>query len=381
MKKSSNKKPLKKSTKWIIGIVAFFIICAAIGGGSDETGVEKNADSKGQDSSYSIEANEKSGDEYVNSTKGSVGDGGKTSQKASSKEKSTGTKTTAKSAAPKAQVGNYSGKDYVTVNGNVPLFTDAEKKAASFEKYSSLDSLKRCGVAYACIGRDLMPTGERGAIGSVKPSGWRTVKYDCVDGKYLYNRCHLIGWQLTAENANEKNLITGTRYFNVKVMLPFENMVADYIKETGNHVLYRVTPDFKGNELVARGVYMEAFSVEDGGKGICFYVYCYNIQPGVSINYADGSSSLSGAAATTVTPVKTTTTTKKTSTTAPAAPKPPAANSNVTYIGNSNKNSMKFHYPSCPSVARMNEENKVFFYGSRDEVIEKRYTPCGNCNP
>lgn len=182
----------------------------------------------------------------------------------------------------------YSGSAYVAVNGNQPFFTEEEYTAASYETYSPLDDLGRCGPAMANVGRDLMPTEERGAIGSVKPTGWQTAKYDFVDGKYLYNRCHLIGYQLTAENANKQNLITGTRYLNVTGMLPFENMVADYIKETNNHVLYRVTPVFDGDDLVAKGVLMEAWSVEDGGEGVCFNVYCYNVQPGVAIDYATG---------------------------------------------------------------------------------------------
>jgi len=187
----------------------------------------------------------------------------------------------------------YSSSPYVTVNDNVPQFTTSQMKTTeSFETYTELDSLGRCGTAFACIGKDIMPTGERGEIGQVKPSGWKTVKYDIVDGKYLYNRCHLIGWQLTGENENNKNLITGTRYMNVDGMLPFENMVDDYIEETGNHVLYRVTPIFKDNELVARGVQIEAYSVEDDGDGICFNVYCYNVQPGVKIDYETGESIL-----------------------------------------------------------------------------------------
>ncbi len=186
----------------------------------------------------------------------------------------------------------FSDASYVVVNNNQPEFTEADITTKSYEKYTSLDSLNRCGVAMACIGRDIMPTEDRGSIGQVKPSGWHTVKYDFVDGKYLYNRCHLIGYQLTGENANEENLITGTRYLNVEGMLPFENMVADYVKETGNHVLYRVTPIFDGDNLVARGVQMEAWSVEDEGEGICFNVYCYNNQPGVTIDYATGESSL-----------------------------------------------------------------------------------------
>lgn len=184
----------------------------------------------------------------------------------------------------------YTGSSYIIVNDNVPFFTEADMTTSSFEEYGELDSLGRCSTAYANVGKDLMPTQKRGSIGSVKPTGWQTVKYDSVDGKYLYNRCHLIGYQLTAENANKQNLITGTRYLNVDGMLPFENMVADYIKETNNHVLYRVTPIFTGDELVARGVLMEAESVEDKGEGILFNVYCYNVQPGIVIDYATGES-------------------------------------------------------------------------------------------
>lgn len=186
----------------------------------------------------------------------------------------------------------YSGEPYVVINGNNPGFTESDFKTASFEKYSDLDELGRCQVAYANIGKDLMPTEERGSISEVKPSGWENKKYDTVDGKYLYNRCHLIGFQLTGENANKKNLITGTRYLNVTGMLPFENQVADYIKETGNHVLYRVTPIFEDDNLVASGVLMEAESVEDKGEEICFCVYVYNVQPGVTIDYATGDSKL-----------------------------------------------------------------------------------------
>ena len=186
----------------------------------------------------------------------------------------------------------YAGDPYVTINDNEPQFLETDLATSSYEYYSDLDDLGRCGVVYACIGMDLMPTEERGNIGSVKPSGWHTVKYDIVDGKYLYNRCHLIGYQLSGENANVNNLITGTRYLNVEGMLPFENMVADYVKETGNHVLYRVAPVFEGNNLVASGVQIEAQSVEDQGEGILFNVYCYNVQPGVTIDYATGDSVL-----------------------------------------------------------------------------------------
>ena len=184
------------------------------------------------------------------------------------------------------------GIPYVIINENIPNFNESDLKTESFEIYSELDGLGRCGIAYANIGIDLMPTEERGAIGNVKPAGWHTVKYDIVDGKYLYNRCHLIGYQLTAENANEKNLITGTRYLNVQGMLPFENEIAEYIKETKNHVLYRVTPVYDGENLLANGLQLEGKSVEDKGEGVEFNVYVYNNQPGIEINYATGESKL-----------------------------------------------------------------------------------------
>lgn len=190
----------------------------------------------------------------------------------------------------------YDGKAYVAVNNNEPFFTDSDMTTTAFENYSDLDSLGRCGVAYANICRDIMPTEQRGKIGMIKPSGWHTVKYDVIKDRYLYNRCHLIGYQLAGENANPKNLITGTRYLNVEGMLPFENLVADYVNNTGNHVLYRVTPMFSGSNLVANGVLIEAKSVEDNGGGILFNVYCYNVQPGVGINYENGDSWLDGTA-------------------------------------------------------------------------------------
>ena len=195
-----------------------------------------------------------------------------------------------------SEIPAYSGTPYVEIDGNIPAFTEDELSTKSYESYSELDELGRCGAAMANIGKDLMPTEERGSIGMIKPSGWHTVRYDdLIDGKYLYNRCHLIGFQLTGENANEKNLITGTRYMNMEGMLPFEDMVADHIQETNNHVLYRVTPIFEGKNLVASGVQMEAQSVEDHGKGIEFNVFVYNIQPGITIDYATGNSHLEKA--------------------------------------------------------------------------------------
>ena len=191
----------------------------------------------------------------------------------------------------------YDGTPYEVLNDNQPSFTEEDMTDVSYEFYSDLDELGRCGVTEACIGRDLMPTEKRGDISSVKPTGWVQNQYDFVDGKSLWNRCHLIGFQLAGENANECNLITGTRYLNVEGMLPFENLVADYVKETDNHVLYRVTPAFQGTELVARGVQMEAYSVEDSGDGVCFNVFCYNVQPGVEIDYATGDNWLAEEAA------------------------------------------------------------------------------------
>ena len=273
----------------------------------------------------------------------------------------------------------YSGKAYTSVNGNVPYFSAAELTPQSFETYSDLDSLGRCGVTYACIGKDLMPTEERGSIGMVKPTGWHTVRYDdLVDGKYLYNRCHLIGYQLTGENANTKNLITGTRYLNIEGMLPFENMVADYIQETNNHVLYRVTPIFEGNNLLANGVLMEGYSVEDKGAGVSYCVFAYNVQPGIEIDYATGESKLADGAqqeeqkTATVTPTPSPEPEKQESVTGSEA-------SQADYILNTN--TKKFHYPTCSSVNDMKEKNKQEFFGTRDETIALGYSPCGRCKP
>ncbi|MEQ2456390.1 DNA/RNA non-specific endonuclease [Flavonifractor hominis] len=265
--------------------------------------------------------------------------------------------STSSGAATLDQIPAYSGEPYVTVNDNEPFFTEEEFTTESFETYSELDDLGRCGTAYANVGQDLMPTQERESISSVTPSGWENVEYD---GQYLYNRCHLIGFQLTGENANERNLITGTRYMNVDGMLPFENMVADYVKETGNHVLYRVTPVFEGENLVAGGVLMEAESVEDSGDGVCFCVYVYNVQPGITIDYANGYSARDGEDL----PEES------------AAPDTPAE---TTYILNTS--SHKFHLPTCSSVADMKESNKQTYTGSREALLEEGYTPCGVCKP
>ena len=294
-------------------------------------------------------------------------------------ESSAPTEITTASSFSLSDVPAYSGKAYISVNGNVPYFTAAELTTTSFETYSDLDTLGRCGVTYACIGQDLMPTKERGSIGMVKPTGWHTVRYDdLVDGKYLYNRCHLIGYQLTGENANTQNLITGTQYLNIEGMLPFENMVADYIQETNNHVLYRVTPIFEGNNLLANGVLMEGYSVEDKGAGVSYCVFAYNVQPGIEIDYATGESKLADSAQQEE---------QKTATVTPTpSPEPekqePATGSEASqadYILNTN--TKKFHYPTCSSVNDMKEKNKQEFFGTRDETIALGYSPCGRCKP
>ena len=263
----------------------------------------------------------------------------------------------------------YSGEPYVVLDGNEPAFSQEDRTSTtSFESYSPLDALGRCGTAYANVGTDLMPTEDRGDIGQVKPTGWHTVKYDCVDGKYLYNRCHLIGYQLTGENANEENLITGTRYLNVEGMLPFEDLVADYVQETDNHVLYRVTPVFEGDNLVASGVQMEGWSVEDEGEGVCFNVYVYNVQPGVTIDYATGESALASDV-------------PESGTANPETAGEDSAQEQeeTTYILNTS--SRKFHLPDCSSVSSMKEENKSTYTGSREDLIEQGYEPCGQCKP
>lgn len=256
------------------------------------------------------------------------------------------------------EVPDYSGDPYVVVNGNTPYFEESELSTVSFEAYSELDDLGRCGTTCANVGPDTLPTEERGSISQVKPSGWQTAKYDFIDGDYLYNRCHLIGYQLTAENANEENLITGTRYMNVEGMLPFENMIADYVEETDNQVLYRSTPIFEEDNLVADGVLMEAMSVEDHGEGICFNVYAYNVQPGVSIDYETGESTADGSS-------------RPADSTAPSQ--------NITYILNTN--TRKFHLPSCSSVSDIASHNKETFTGTKEELTAQGYEPCGRCKP
>lgn len=252
----------------------------------------------------------------------------------------------------------YAGKPNVSVHGGLPFFTPDEISTEDFEKYGDLDEFGRCTAAFANICPDTMPQEERESIGAVKPTGWHTVKYDLISDQYLYNRCHLIGYQLAGENANEKNLITGTRYLNIEGMLPLENLVADYVSETGNHVLYRVTPYFQDENLVASGVLIEAYSVEDCGFGICFNKYCYNVQPGIWIDYATGESGIDESW------------------------DPHASfRSDPEYDYICNSNTMKFHKPDCTSVSDMNDKNKEYFKGKRSELIDKGYLPCGRCHP
>lgn len=262
----------------------------------------------------------------------------------------------------------YSGDPYVEVENGQPDFAEEEMTEEPYESYSDLDELGRCQEAQACVGQETMPDGERESISEVKPTGWQSVEYDGVDGGYLYNRCHLIGYQLTAENANEKNLITGTRYMNTEGMLPFEDEVADYVEETGNHVLYRVTPVFEGDNLVVSGVWMEAESVEDDGQGVSFNVYVYNVQPGIEIDYAqgdsreaqDGSQAQSGQA---------------------DASQAQGADDGQerTYI--LNRNTRKFHDPGCASVEDIKEKNKEEYTGDRQQLLDEGFEPCGRCCP
>lgn len=263
------------------------------------------------------------------------------------------------------QSSEESGQDaggYQAVVTDEPTFTDDEIEYAErhlgYESYSRLDSLGRCGEAEACLGEETMPAygEERGNISEVKPTGWHSVRYDCVEGESLYNRCHLIGWKLSAENDNERNLVTGTRWMNATVMLPFEDEVAEYIYRTDNHVLYRATPDFQGRELVCRGIRIEAYSLEDDGRGVSFNAYCPNTQPEISINYMTGDSSED-------------------------APAEDSSNEGVAMSYVLNTNTMKFHKPTCESVTDAKSHNLEQFEGTREQLMRKGYEPCGRCNP
>ncbi len=273
------------------------------------------------------------------------------------------------------EIPEYKRSATVEINGGDPFFEEQEITDDAFESYSPLDALGRCGVAFACIGIEIMPTEERGDIASVTPSGWEyggisnNNTYDFVENGYIYNRCHLIGFQLAGENDNERNLITGTRYLNIEGMLPFENMVADYVEKTGNHVMYRVTPIFSGLDYVARGVLMEAYSVEDNGRGICFCVYAYNVQPGVTIDYFTGVNVKSGE----------------------TLPEINDENDNRTEVGGStegevcdyilNTNTKKFHYVGKSCAPKSDSKNYKEYTGTREDLINEGYSLCGTCKP
>ena len=273
------------------------------------------------------------------------------------------------------EIPEYKRSATVEINGGDPFFEEQEITDDAFESYSPLDALGRCGVAFACIGIEIMPTEEREDIASVTPSGWEyggisnNNTYDFVENGYIYNRCHLIGFQLAGENDNERNLITGTRYLNIEGMLPFENMVADYVQKTGNHVMYRVTPIFSGLDYVARGVLMEAYSVEDNGRGICFCVYAYNVQPGVTIDYFTGVNVKSGE----------------------TLPEINDENDNRTEVGGStegeecdyilNTNTKKFHYVGKSCAPKSDSKNYKEYTGTREDLINEGYSPCGTCKP
>lgn len=249
----------------------------------------------------------------------------------------------------------YSGDAVAIVNNNNPQF--ATLSYESYEYYSVLDFLGRCGVAEASLGIDLMPTQERESISQVKPSGWQNEVYDIVEGGYLYNRCHLIGFQLAGENANEKNLITGTRYMNTPIMTKYENAVAEYIKDTGNHVMYRVTPMYKGFDLLPKGLQIEGYSVEDAGNGVCFNVFIYNEQPGITINHTNGDNWLGSDIEIQVEDV--------------------VSDEDATYVLNTS--SLKIHLTDCNSVSKMSDFNKKNTAQGIDALLEQGYSTCGNC--
>ena len=281
----------------------------------------------------------------------------------------------------------FEGNPYVYVNDGEPTFTDEQRAAEpGHEHYGELDELGRCTAAFAVVGPETQPTEKRGSIGEIRPSGWQMAKYDFVEGKYLFNRCHLLGYQLTGENANPQNLITGTRYLNIQGMLPFENAVADYVDATGNHVLMAVTPIFEGSELVARGVHMMAESVEDGGEGVAFNVFCYNVQPGVVIDYGTGESMLEEDA-TPLPDVSGAESAPDTASEGAGAGEASEKGATGSAEGKGtteyvlNTNSKKFHLPSCSSVDQMGPKNREDVEDTRENLIAKGYDPCKRCNP
>lgn len=352
----------KENKRYKLSLLAL-LICLVLGGCmGDKSGGSLDAGNWDKDSE-SWDATDREWDGFEESTEGKDKVGS---------DDGTETPTPMPAPTPEADKGTegnnlsipeYAGEPYAVINNNEPLFTEEEKgRTDAFETYSELDSLGRCGVAYANICKELMPTEKREGISEVKPSGWNNKPYGFVDGGYIYNRCHLIGFQLAGENANEKNLITGTRSMNVDGMLPFENLIDAYVDETGNHVLYRVTPVYEGDNLVADGVLMEAYSVEDKGEGITFHVYCYNVEPGCRIDYATGDNWED---------------TGKEDRKEEGEEE--EGDRDVSYI--LNKSNHRFHLPDCSSVSQMNEENKEYCTYGRDDMLSFGYVPCRACNP
>ena len=283
------------------------------------------------------------------------------------------------------EIPGYSGAAYVEINGNQPFFTEDEITDEAFESYSELDALGRCGVAFACIGIEIMPTEERGDIASVTPSGWEygglsnNNTYDFVENGYVYNRCHLIGFQLAGENDNERNLITGTRYLNIEGMLPFENMIADYVEDTENHVMYRVTPIYNGFDYVAQGVLMEGYSVEDNGWAICFCIFAYNVQPGVTIDYFTGVNVANGEKLPEIDSSDDNRNEVADGGSDKGEDDGDHSGEEVSYVLNTN--SKKFHLPDSSCVGKINEENRKNYYGTKEELEADGYVACKLCKP
>lgn len=284
----------------------------------------------------------------------------------------------AKSDVTVESIPKYSGEDYVVLHNNLPSFYIWQLSTEPSLSFSPLDSMGRTGAGFACLGRETLPTDSRGSIGNIQPSGWQTVRYDdLIPDKYLYNRCHVIGYMLSGDNATPENLFTGTRYLNMTLMKQIESSVSEYIQGTGNHVLYRVTPFYKDDDLVAYGVQMEGYSVEDHGETICFNVFLYNIQPGIQIDYRTGSSWIDpdySAASSDLILLPLEPENKDTS-----ASKDMNPEKQVSYVLNTN--TKKFHYPYCSSVSDMKLTNREDFYGTREEAISAGYKACKRCNP
>lgn len=336
---------MKKYIKWIV--IGFVVLCLLAGGGDNNTDT-KTPDSQTEQQQAEVSEEDGKQDSEPEASK----------PEESEKQETTQQPTETQKPVELSSIPAYSGKAYVVINNNQPSFSESELKTTGYETYSGLDSLGRCGMALASVGKDTMPkeNEERGSISSIKPTGWQQATYDNISGKYLYNRCHLIGWQLSAENANRGNLITGTKYLNVEGMLPFENMVADYIKETGNHVAYRIVPIYEGNNLLSSGVQMEAYSIEDKGEGICFNVYCYNVQPGITIDYATGKSTGSAAQQNSSATQNTQETNKGVQVWLPASGK-------------------KYHSKNNCGTMNPNKATQV----TKQQAEEDGYTPCSKC--